>query len=113
MYYNTCKEQVQIKAQEGSIIMAKVRHNSETVNVMVNVSYYMNFQLEEMLSEGIVFKLSDVLKEQGWNEEIEYFKDFRLSLEYAERLEVVYDKNIDSYTNIAILKDGRKIYIEL
>ena len=78
----------------------KVLRRAEQRNVIVDKYWY----TEEEIN---MFKLADYCFTLTNN------NDLRIDLSYADKLEVVYDKNYGSYTNEVVMNDGARIRVLL
>ena len=79
----------------------KVLRRAEQKNVIVDKYWY----TEEEIN---MLKLSDycfILRNNN--------DSLRISLSYADKLEVVYDKNYGSYVNEVVMNDGKRIRVLL
>lgn len=95
----------------------KVLKSAKQKNVILDNDFYTYNQLKEMLEARTIFYFNERLEESYdvsliyWNEYSGM--EFRLFLEKVQEIKVVYDKKYEFYTNVAILKDGTKLYIKL
>lgn len=79
----------------------KVLKRAEQRNVVVNKEWYTEAEIN-------AFKLADYCFTLASEND-----KLRIDLSYADKLEVVYDKNYGEYTNEAVMLDGTRIRILL
>ncbi|WP_115715102.1 hypothetical protein [Amedibacterium intestinale] len=84
----------------------KILKKAEQQNVKLNTYYYNRKDIDELKSLGIVTDLKEMFTDVFAKEELVIFT------EQLEEIKVVLDE-FGSYTNIAITKDDRRIFIEL
>lgn len=84
----------------------KILKKAEQQNVKLNTYYYNRKDIDKLKSLGIVTDLKEMFTDVFAKEELVIFT------EQLEEIKVVLDE-FGSYTNIAITKDDRRIFIEL
>ena len=79
----------------------KVLRRAEQRNVIVDKAWYTESQINMFKSADYCFILTND------NDNL------RISLLYADKIEVVYDKNFGVYTNEVVMNDGKRIRVLL
>ena len=93
----------------------KTLKKAEQKNVLVNRDYYTIDEINDYLDEHIFFTFN---KKLGFSYEhitpyaLEY-RSVRLFLEDVKELKVIYNREFQCYTNVAVLNNGISIYVEL
>ena len=85
----------------------KILKRAEQRNFEVDYCHYTEKELEQMHKAGKVFTIDEVFN-NGKN----YDDTYRIDAEEVKELKIVCDED-GFYRNVAILKTGEKIYIEL
>lgn len=78
----------------------KVLRNANQRNVRIDESFYSKSELIQMEASGIID--GKTLKD-----------NYILYLNRVDELKVIYEKEFGFYCTVAILKDGRKIYVQI
>ena len=91
----------------------KVLKSVAQKNVLVDCNWYTMDEINEFLDKHILFTFDDNSKESY--EHVNYFdtKDVRLFLNKVKELKVIYDRDYECYTTVAVLNDGNYIYVRL
>lgn len=93
----------------------KVLKRAEQKNVLVNRDYYTIAEINSYLDKHIFFTFNEKL-ETSYEHITSYAlenRTVRLFLEDVTELKVVYNREFQCYTNVAVLNNGTNIYVEL
>ena len=93
----------------------KVLKRAEQKNVLVNRDYYTIDEINCYLDEHIFFTFNEKL-EVSYEHITSYTledRTVRLFLEDVTELKVIYNREFQCYTNVAVLNNGTNIYVEL
>ena len=84
-------------------------------NVLVNCDYYTIDEINDYLDEHIFFTFNKKIGVSYEHFTSYTFEDgtVRLFLKDVKELKVIYNKEFQCYTNVAVLNNGTNIYIEL
>ena len=93
----------------------KVLKRAEQKNVLVNRDYYTIDEINCYLDAHIFFTFNE--KFEASYEHITSYaledRTVRLFLEDVNELKVIYNRELQWYTNVAVLNNGKNIYVEL
>ena len=92
-----------------------VLKNAKQKNVVVSRDFYTIEEINKYLVSHVFFTLTkkfEVSYEQVTSSILES-REVRLFLNNVKELKVIYDREFQCYTNVAVLNDGTNIYIEL
>ena len=93
----------------------KVLKRAEQKNVLVNRDYYTIDEINGYLDAHIFFTFNEKF-ESSYEHITSYAledRTVRLFLEDVNELKVIYNKELQCYTNVAVLNNGTNIYVEL
>ena len=91
----------------------KVLKSATQKNVLVDYGWYTVNEINEFLDKHILFVLGDDFKESY--EHVNYLdvKNVRLFLNKVKELKVIYNREMECYSTVAVLNDGNYIYVRL
>ena len=75
----------------------KIRKRAEQKNFIVNMYYYTESNLTELLNRGIIE---------------DFGRSYHLFAEYCDELKVILDE-FGFYTTVAVLKTGEQVYVTI
>ena len=93
----------------------KVLKRAEQKNVLVNRDYYTIDEINYYLDKHTFFTFNEKI-EVSYEHISSYAlvdRTVRLFLEDVTELKVIYNKEFQCYTNVAVLNNGTNIYVEL
>ena len=91
----------------------KVLKNGKQKNVLVDYSWYTVNEINEYLDKRILFTLGDDFKESYEHVNYSDVKNVRLFLNKVNELKVIYNREMECYSTVAVLNDGNYIYVRL
>ena len=93
----------------------KILKNATQKNVLVNCDYYTMDEINSYLDEHVFFKFNEKIEASYEHIESYAFEDrtVRLFLEDVKELKVIYNREYQCYTNVAVLNNGTNIYVDL
>ena len=93
----------------------KTLKNATQKNVLVNCDYYTLDEINSYLDEHVFFKFDEKFDVSYEHLTSYVFGDrtVRLSLDDVKELKVIYNKEYQFYTAVAILNNGTNIYVSL
>ena len=93
----------------------KVLKSATQKNVLVNRDYYTIDEINCYLDKHIFFTFNEKLEASYEHISSYALEDIpvRLFLEDVTELKVIYNREFQCYTNVAILNNGTNIYVEL
>ena len=89
----------------------KVLKNAKQKNVVVCRDFYTIEEINKYLDSHVFFTLTKNFEVSY--EQVTSSTEVRLFLKNVKELKVIYDREFQCYTNVAVLNDGTNIYIEL
>ena len=91
----------------------KILKSAKQKNVLVDGGWYTVDEINELLDKHILFTFNVDFKVSY--EHINYFDidNLRLSLNEVNELKVIYDKEMECYSTVAVLNDGNNIHVRL
>ena len=91
----------------------KTLKNTPQKNLLVNCGFYTITEINAYLDEHVFFRLNEDF--QLSYEHVPYFLKVkvRISLDDVKELKVVYNIEYQCYTNVAVLNDGKYIFVTL
>ena len=93
----------------------KTLKNATQKNVLVNCEFYTMNEINAYLDEHVFFTLNEDI--QVSYEHVSYVSmedvNVRISLDDVKELKVIYNREYQSYTNVAVLNDGTNIFVTL
>ena len=91
----------------------KTLKNATQNNVLVNCEFYTMNELNAYLDEHVFFTLNEDF--QVSYEHVSYVSNVnvRISLHDVKELKVIYNREYQCYTNVAVLNNGTNIYVTL
>ena len=91
----------------------KVLKSGKQKNVLVDYSWYTVDEINEYLDKHIMFTFRDNFKEIYEHVNYSDVKNVRLFLNKVNELKVIYNREMECYSTIAILNDGNYIHVRL
>ena len=91
----------------------KTLKNATQKNVIVNCEFYTMNEINAYLDEHVFFTLNEDF--QVSYEHVSYVSNekVRINLDDVKELKVIYNREYQSYTNVAVLNDGKNIFVTL
>ena len=91
----------------------KTLNNATQKNVLVNCEFYTMNEINDYLDERVFFTLNKDF--QVSYEHVSYTSNekVRISLHDVKELKVIYNREYQCYTNVAVLNDGKSIFVTL
>ena len=91
----------------------KTLKNATQKNVLVNCEFYTMNEINAYLDEHVFFTLNEDF--QVSYEHVSYVSNekVRISLHDVKELKVIYNRECQCYTNVAVLNDGKNIFVTL
>lgn len=93
----------------------KTLKNATQKNVLVNCDYYTIDEINDYLDKHIFFTFNEKIEPS-----YEHFTSYtleartvRLFLEDVKELKVIYNREYQCYTNVAVLNNGTNIFVDL
>ena len=93
----------------------KTLKNATQKNVLVNCDYYTLDEINSYLDEHVFFTFDEKF-DVSYERLTSYVfgnRTVRLSLDDVKELKVIYNKEYQFYTTVAILNNGTNIYVSL
>ena len=91
----------------------KVLKSATQKNVLVDYGWYTVNEINEFLDKHILFVLGDDFKESYEHVNYSDVKNVRLFLNKVKELKVIYNREMECYSTVAVLNDGNYIYVRL
>ena len=93
----------------------KTLKNATQKNVLVDCDYYTIDEINGYLDQHVLFTFNEKIEESYNHITYDVFEDrkVRLFLENVKELKVVYNREYQCYTNVAVLNDGKNIFVSL
>ena len=90
-----------------------VLKNGKQKNVLVDYSCYTVNEINDFLDKHILFTFNDDYKESYEHVNYSDVKNVRLFLNKVKELKVIYNREMECYSTVAVLNDGNYIYVSL
>ena len=91
----------------------KVLKSATQKNVSVDGGWYTVDEINEFLDKHILFKFDDDFKESYEHINYSDIDNVRLFLNKVKELKVIYNREMECYTTVAVLNDDNYIYVRL
>ena len=91
----------------------KVLKSAKQKNVLVDFGWYTVNEINDFLDKHILFTLGDDCKESYEHVDYSNVKNVRLFLNKVNELKVIYNREMECYSTVAVLDDGSYIYVSL
>lgn len=91
----------------------KVLKRTTQKNVLVDSGWYRMSEINDLLDQHIVFTLDDEFKESYEHINYSNIDEVRLFLNKVKELKVIYDKEMECYSTVAVLNNGNYIHVML
>lgn len=96
----------------------KVLKNATQKNVLLAIEYYTRTEIEDLLKDKAIGFQNEMLETVYELPRLTYWREvqqipFRVFLEDVSELKVVYNHEFECYENIAVMKDGRKLHVNI
>ena len=91
----------------------KTLKNATQKNVLVNCEFYTMNEINDYLDERVFFTLNKDFQVSYEHVSYNSNEKVRISLHDVKELKVIYNREYQCYTNVAVLNNGTNIYVTL